>query len=154
MTTLVVKTGGVGPVDLLRIGSHGLRTRRLRGALTAAGIAIGIAAMVAVLTISESSRADLLRVLDRLGTNLLTVTPGQTLGGDDAQLPEEAVGMVGRIGPVESVSATGTVSAGIRRNDLISPQETGGITVRAARTDLLGVLGATVRSGRLLDGAT
>ena len=61
--------------------------------------------------------------------------------------------MVGRIGPVQAVSATGTVSTSIRRNDLISPQQTGGITVRAARTDLLGVLGATVRSGRFLDAA-
>ena len=62
--------------------------------------------------------------------------------------------MIGRIGPVESVSATGNVSAIIRRSDLISPQQSGGIGVRAARTDLLGVLGATVRSGRFLDGAT
>ena len=140
--------------DVVRVGSVGLRTRRLRTGLSGLGIAIGIAAMVAVLGISASSKADLLAQLDRLGTNLLTVSPGQTLFGQDASLPKESVGMVGRIGPVESVSATGTVSAGIRRNDLISPQETGGITVRAARTDLLGVLGATVRSGRFLDGAT
>ncbi len=140
--------------DVLRVGSVGLRTRRLRTGLSGLGIAIGIAAMVAVLGISSSSKADLLAQLDRLGTNLLTVSPGQTLFGQDSSLPKESVGMIGRIGPVESVSATGTVSATVRRSDLIPAQQSGGIAVRAARTDLLGVLGATVRSGRLLDAAT
>ncbi|HEX2047139.1 MAG TPA: ABC transporter permease [Acidimicrobiales bacterium] len=140
--------------DVLRVGSVGLRTRRLRTGLSGLGIAIGIAAMVAVLGISASSKADLLAQLDRLGTNLLTVSPGQTLFGQDASLPKESVGMIGRVGPVEAVSATGTLKATIRRSDLISAQESGGIAVRAARTDLLEVLGGTVRSGRFLDAAT
>jgi putative ABC transport system permease protein len=140
--------------DVLRVGSVGLRTRRLRTGLSGLGIAIGIAAMVAVLGISSSSKADLLAQLDELGTNLLTVSPGQTLFGQDASLPKESVGMISRIGPVESVSATGTVSATIRRSDLIPSQQSGGIAVRAARTDLLGVLGGSVRSGRFLDAAT
>ena len=62
--------------------------------------------------------------------------------------------MIGRIGPVESVSATGNVSASVRRTDLIPESETGGISVKAARTDLLAVLEGTVRSGRFLDAAT
>ncbi len=144
----------MAPADVLRVGSVGLRTRRLRTGLSGLGIALGIAAMVSVLGISASSRADLLAQLDRLGTNLLTVTPGQTLFGEDAALPEESVGMIGRIGPVESVSATGNVSASVRRTDLIPESETGGITVKAARTDLLAVLKGTVRSGRFLDAAT
>ena len=144
----------MAPGDLLRVGSVGLRTRRLRTALSGLGIAIGIAAMVAVLGISSSSKADLLAQLDRLGTNLLTVSPGQTLFGDDASLPKESVGMIGRIGPVESVSATGTVSASIRRSDMIPSQQTGGLAVKAARADLLDVLGGEVASGRFLDGAT
>ena len=144
----------MAPGDLLRVGSVGLRTRRLRTGLSGLGIAIGIAAMVAVLGISSSSKADLLAQLDRLGTNLLTVSPGPTLFGEDASLPRESVGMIGRIGPVESVSATGTVTATVRRSDLIPAQQTGGIAVRAARSDLLGVLGGAVRSGRFLDAAT
>ena len=80
--------------DVVRVGGVGLRTRRLRTGLSALGIAIGIAAMVSVLGISASSKADLLAELDRLGTNLLTVTPGRTLFGDDAVLPKEAVGMI------------------------------------------------------------
>ena len=140
--------------DVLRVGSVGVRTRRLRAGLSGLGIAIGIAAMVAVLGISASSKADLLAQLDRLGTNLLTVSPGQTLFGDDASLPKESVGMIGRIGPVEAVSATGNVDATVRRSDLIPTSETGGLSVRAARSDLLPVLGATVRSGTFLNAAT
>src|SRR5918995_26676 len=83
--------------DVLRSGSIGLRTRRLRAALSAVGIAIGIASMVAVLGISESSRADLLAALDRLGTNLLRVAPGQSFTGEDAELPDTASAMIERI---------------------------------------------------------
>jgi putative ABC transport system permease protein len=132
----------------------GLRTRRLRAALSGLGIAIGIAAMVSVLGISQSSRADLLAQLDRLGTNLLTVTPGRTLGGSSAELPAEAVGMIRRIGPVRQATATGGVSAIVRRTDRIDPNETGGISTLAAQPDLLDTLGATVAHGTFLNAAT
>ena len=154
MSTATLTPSRLGLGDVMRVGSVGLRTRRLRAGLSGLGIAIGIAAMVAVLGISASSKADLMSELDRLGTNLLTVTPGETLFGEDASLPKESIGMIGRIGPVEAVSATGNVSATVRRNDLISSSETGGISVKAARADLLGVLGATVRSGAFLNPAT
>jgi putative ABC transport system permease protein len=75
--------------DVLRVGGVGLRTRPMRAFLSALGIAIGIAAMLAVVGISTSSRAQLDRTLAALGTNLLTVAPGQTLFGEDAYLPDE-----------------------------------------------------------------
>jgi putative ABC transport system permease protein len=142
------------PRDLVGVAGSGLRTRRLRAALSALGIAIGIAAMVAVLGISESSRADLLAQLDALGTNLLRVTPGETFLGDEAKLPEEARGMLRRVGPVERVAATGNVDATVRRSDLIPEAETGGISVLAADPELLGTLGGEVADGRFLNRAT
>ncbi len=77
---------------MLRVASVGLRTRRLRAALSALGVAIGIAAMVAVLGISDSSKAGLVAELNELGTNLLTVAPGQTFLGERAKLPEAPSG--------------------------------------------------------------
>jgi putative ABC transport system permease protein len=142
------------PGDIVRLAVSGVRVRPMRAALSALGIALGIAAMVSVVGISASSRADLEATLDRLGTNLLTVTGGSTLLGDDAKLPKESVGMVGRIGPVVSVSATGDVEATVRRSDLIPAGATGGIAVRAARVDLLTTVGATVASGTWLNAAT
>lgn len=140
--------------DVLALGVVGLRTRRLRAVLSAVGIAIGIAAMVAVLGISSSSRADLLAQLDRLGTNLLTVAPGQDLFGEDAKLPKEATAMIGRVGPVTAVSATASVNASVYRTDRIPENETGGIAVRAATTDLLATLDGRLRSGTFLNDAS
>jgi putative ABC transport system permease protein len=122
--------------------------------LSALGIAIGIATMVAVIGISSSSRADLLSRLDALGTNMLTVQPGRTMFGDDAKLPRDAVAMVRRIGPVTAASATGTLDASVRRTDRISSAVTGGIAVQAAAEDLLGTLRGTVRTGTWLNAAT
>jgi putative ABC transport system permease protein len=141
-------------VDALAVGTVGLRSRRARTVLTALGIAIGIAAMVAVLGISASSRADLLARLDRLGTNVLEVQPGQSFFGDDAPLSPDAGAMVRRIGPVEDAAALADVEATVRRTDKIPASETGGISVRAAETTLAGTLGTTLHDGRFLDDAS
>lgn len=142
------------PGDLPRLAAVGLRTRRLRAALSALGVAIGIASMVAVLGLSASSRADLLDRLDRLGTNLLRVSPGQTLGGGETELPAWASGAIARIGGVEQVAATRTLDATVRRTDRIPATQTGGLAVMAAETDLLAALGARVAHGRFLDAVT
>src|SRR5213078_536279 len=99
--------------DLARVASVGLRTRRVRAALSALGIAIGVAAIVAVLGLSSSSQAGLLSEIDKLGTNLLTVTSGKTLLGETAELPLAAPGMVSRIGPVLHVQETGATDANV-----------------------------------------
>ncbi|MEV4758866.1 ABC transporter permease [Micromonospora sp. NPDC049559] len=143
------------PRDLLRVGGVGLRTRPLRAFLSALGIAIGIAAMIAVVGISSSSRAELDRTLDALGTNLLTVSPGKSIFGANAKLPEESVAMISRIGPVQQVAATGTVpDARVFRSDRIPEAQTGGLAVRAANLQLLDTVGAQVTSGAWLNAAT
>jgi putative ABC transport system permease protein len=141
--------------DVLRTGSFGLRTRRLRASLSAVGIAIGIASMVAVLGISDSSKADLLAQLDRLGTNLLRVSPGQSFLGEDAELPETARPMIRRAAGVEETASVKAISGvTVRRNDLIDPVQTGGISVAAADPSLPATLGVTLAHGRFLDAAT
>jgi putative ABC transport system permease protein len=149
----VLRVGRLGPGDILRIAAGGLGSRRLRSALTALGIAIGIAAMLAVLGIAESSRATLLAELDRIGSNLLTISAGQTFLGDDSALPDSSVLMIDRIGPVEGASSVSTTSATIRRTDKIAEFETGGIAVQATDHDLLETLGATLAAGRFIDDA-
>jgi ABC-type antimicrobial peptide transport system permease subunit len=144
----------LGARDLLGVAGAGLRARRLRAALSALGIAIGIAAMVAVLGISASSRSDLLAQLDALGTNLLRITPGETFLGAEAKLPQESLGMLRRVGPVEQVAATGSIDASVRRSDLIPAAETGGISVLAADPELLDALGGELAAGRFLNRAT
>ena len=156
----VALDGGVLPASRLRladvpgVGSLGLRSRRGRATLTALGIAVGIAAMVAVIGISASSRSDLLAELDRLGTNLLQVEAGQSRFGEATELPASAPDMIRRIGPVESAAATRNVAATVRRTDLIDPAVTGGISVIATEPQLLATIGGTIAAGRFLDDAT
>jgi putative ABC transport system permease protein len=143
------------PSDALRVAATGLRARPLRAVLSALGIAVGIGAMVAVVGISASSRAEIDRQIEALGSNLLTVEPGQTLrAGETAVLPAESVDMVARIRPVASVSAVGAVDdAFVYRTDKIEELKTNGITTLAARPDLLETVSGEVASGRWLDDA-
>jgi|SRR5215470_3193470 len=150
----VLKPARLGPVDAVLIGAAGLRGRPLRAALAALGIAIGIAAMVAVVGISTSSRAHLDRELAKLGTNLLTIEPGNTVFGDTAKLPAESVRMVGRIRPVRSVSATGRIQVSVYRNDHIPAGNTGSIAVLATMPDLLDSIGGQIATGNWLNRAT
>jgi putative ABC transport system permease protein len=140
--------------DVLRVGAVGLRTRRVRAALSAVGIAIGIASMVAVLGISQSSKADLLAQLDSLGTNLLTAGPGQSFFGDDSKLPTTAVVAVSGMPTIQRAASVAAISASVRRTDRIPAEETGGISVKAADRGLLTTLQGSLRSGRFLDAAS
>jgi putative ABC transport system permease protein len=152
--TALVADSRVRPGDLLREGSLGLRTRRLRAALSALGIAIGIASMVAVLGISSSSKADLLTALDRLGTNLLTLTPGQSFLGDEASIPAKAAAKLSHLSIVQRASGVVLIDdATVRRSPYVDPAETNGIGVYAADAGLARTLGATLRAGRFLTAA-
>ena len=141
--------------DLTRLSIVGLRTRKLRAGLSALGIAIGVAAIVAVLGLSASSQAGLLAEINQLGTNLLTVSNGQALTGGTAELPTTAPGMIDRISGVEQVQSTGTVnSANAYRTPYIPSVDTRGLTVQATSLDLLPVLATTVAQGHYLNAAT
>jgi putative ABC transport system permease protein len=140
--------------DLARVASVGLRKRRLRAGLSGLGIAIGVAAIVAVLGLSSSSQAGLLAQIDRLGTNLLTVSDGQSFSGETAELPLAAPRMIGRIAPVEAVASTGSTEASAYRTPLVPSIETNGITVRAASAGLPALLATKVVAGRYLNAAT
>jgi putative ABC transport system permease protein len=144
----------LGLADLARVASVGLRTRRLRAALSALGIAIGVAAIVAVLGLSSSSQAGLLAEIDKRGTNLLTVTNGQSLFGQQAELPLASPGMIARIGPVTDVEETGGTAATVYRSPLIPSVNTNGLEVQAASLGLLPAVGTTVRAGTWLNAAT
>jgi putative ABC transport system permease protein len=140
--------------DLARVASIGLRTRRMRAALSALGIAIGVAAIVAVLGLSSSSQAGLLAEIDRLGTNLLTVANGQTLAGETASLPLRAPGMIARIGPVIDVEQVGATDVNVYRTPLIPSVNTNGLSVLAASLGLPATAGTSVAHGRYLNAAT
>ncbi len=145
----------LGPGDLAALAAVGLRTRKLRAGLSALGIAIGVAAIVAVLGLAASSSAALLAQIQALGTNLLTVTNGQALSGETAELPVAAPGMIARLPGVLSVQDTGTVGGiSVYKSPLIPPIETSGLSVEAATLGLPAVAGTSLAQGRFLNAAT
>lgn len=143
----------LAPADMMRASLIGLRTRRLRSILSALGIVIGIAAMVGVLGLSESSKSDLLAQLDRLGTNMLRIEAGTGIGIGSGELPEESAAMVSRVGPVDQVASISQTAANVYRTDLIPSGQTGGISVAAVDTNLLETLQGQMASGVFLDQA-
>jgi putative ABC transport system permease protein len=143
------------PGDLAGLAGVGLRTRKLRASLSALGIAIGVAAIVAVLGLARSSQAALLAEISKLGTNLLTVTNGQSLTGGTAELPVTAPGMIAQLPGVTAVQDTGTVSsASAYRSPYIPSINTNALTVAASTLGLPGVVGTSVAQGSYLNAAT
>jgi putative ABC transport system permease protein len=141
--------------DLARVASVGLRTRRVRAALSALGIAIGVAAIVAVLGLSASSQAGLINEISKLGTNLLTVANGQTLSGATAELPVAAPGMISRIEAVTAVDDTGSLSnTDAYRSPLIPSINTNALSVQVTSLGLPHTVGTSVAEGRFLNAAT
>src|SRR3954447_19516379 len=148
-------SGRLGLKGGLRVASVGLRARPLRAALSALGIAIGTAAIVAVLGLSSSSQAVLLAEIDRLGTNMLTLEAGQSVTGQQAQLPREAPGRITLLDHVEQVADTALIKdKGVYRSRLIPATNTGGLQVRATSLSLLSVLNSGLARGAWLNPGT
>ena len=145
---------GLRPADVARLAIAGLRVNPARAVLSALGVALGVATMVAVLGISVSSRAQLVAQIDTLGTNMLTAQPSALAGTQNAVLPALAPVMAARIGPVIAVGAVGAVSASIYKNDRIPAADTESISVEAASPGLLGTVEGHLARGRFLNAAT
>jgi putative ABC transport system permease protein len=140
--------------DLARLALVGVRTRKLRAALSALGIAIGVAAIVAVLGLSSSSAAQLNAEIAALGTNLLTVQPGQSITGANANLPTAAPSMIARLPGVYQVQSTGATNANVYRSPLIPAVNTNALTVDAATLGLPATAGTSLAQGTFLNAAT
>src|SRR5690349_16800017 len=142
----------LAPSDILGLGLLGIRTRKVRAALSALGISIGIATLIVVTGIPASSQKALMRELSALGTNMLQAVPARQ--DPPVLLPPESVDMARRIGPVTSASAVANTHTEVLRNDRQGDADYTGLTVLASRPDLLGAINAEVGSGRFLSADT
>jgi putative ABC transport system permease protein len=154
VTTTMPAVGRLRPADLARLASVGLRTRKLRAALSALGIAIGVAAIVAVLGLSSSSSAGLIAEISKLGTNLLTVSEGQNFAGQTVELPDAAPAMIGRMAAVTAAQDTGSVDVDVYRSPLIPSIQTNALSVQAASLGLPSALATSIYEGHYLNAAT
>ncbi len=144
------------PVDLLSLGSAGLRAKPARAVLSALGIAIGVAAMVAVLGISASSQARLNARLADLGTNLLSATVALTASGaEQPPLPVNASARLARLPGIESTSfVLDLPDVHVYRSSYVDPGRTNGLTVTATDLGVLDVVAGNVRTGSWLNRGT
>jgi putative ABC transport system permease protein len=140
--------------DVWPLGLLGWRGRPGRAVLSATGVAIGVATLVAVLGISASSRSQLISQIDALGTNLLTVSPNGAFSGSTATLPARAPAMISRIGPVTADAATAGLPDLVYRNPHIPAVNSQAITVEAADIGLAATVQARLWAGRFLNPAT
>jgi putative ABC transport system permease protein len=140
--------------DLARLAAVGLRTRKLRAALSALGIAIGVAAIVAVLGLSSSSAAGLNGEIAALGTNLLTAQTGQGFSGQTEELPLAAPAMISSLPGVYQVQDTGATTANAYLSPLIPRVNTNALTVDAATLGLPAAAETSLAQGQFLNAAT
>ena len=63
--------------ETLRSGLDAVRAHRLRSGLTVLGIMIGIAAVILTVGLGQGAQDQVKNAINSLGTNLLTVSPGQ-----------------------------------------------------------------------------
>jgi putative ABC transport system permease protein len=155
MTTQRPPRARLHAVDLAGLASVGLRTRKLRASLSALGIAIGVAAIVAVLGLARSSQAELLAEISQLGTNLLTVTNGQTFTGQTAELPTTAPSMVAELPGVTAVQYTGALtSINAYRSPYVPSIDSNAIGVDASTLGLPAAVGTSIAQGSYLNAAT
>ena len=80
--------------DLVRLTTGSVRAHRLRAALTALGIGIGVTAVVLLTSIGEGVHRFVVSEFTQFGTNIVSVTPGrtQTMGG--------SIGSLGNVRPL------------------------------------------------------
>lgn len=142
------------PADLARLGGIGLRTSAVRVLLSALGIAIGVAAMVGVVGISASSRAEVARRLAALGTNLLRISPAPDVQGAATELPAGATRMIRRIAPVRLAAATAELpGAAVYRNDHLPSGRTNSLSVLVTDLALPDTVGTAMARGSWFDRA-
>src|SRR5271157_4184228 len=139
--------------NILHTAVVGVNTRRNRSIMSAIGIAIGIAAIVGVLGLSNSSRSNLINQIDALGTNLIQVQPQTGIGVGSATLPSSAAGAIGRIPNVQAVSQEIATGANVYRSRYVPSEYTAGLSVTAVDPNILTTLHGSVAQGHFLNAA-
>lgn len=66
------------PVHILRMAGTGLTANKLRSTLTVLGVVIGVASVIALLSIGRGSQAIITSRIESMGTNLVFISPGAT----------------------------------------------------------------------------
>ena len=98
-------------LELVRLAIARLGSSRLRAALTMLGVIIGVASVIALVSVGQGATSGITARLQGLGTNLLTITPGATrtgatrgAAGSSTTLTVDDAAAVGQIENVAAVA--------------------------------------------------
>ena len=97
-------------LELLRLAMSRLRTSRMRAALTMLGVIIGVASVVALVSVGQGTTSSITTRLSALGTNLLTISPTNNTTTNKLSLDDAtaiaALPSIGGVAPEISTSLT------------------------------------------------
>ncbi len=123
--------------ELIAFAVGALRGHRLRTALSVAGVAVGIAAVIALTALGEGARQYVVQEFSSLGTNLLIVIPGKV----------ETTGMIPFGGTVHDLTIDDYRAVAARIPEVLraAPLATGEETLRfGGKARSVPVIGTTV----------
>ena len=107
--------------ELLRLALSRLRTSRLRAALTMLGVVIGVASVVALVSVGQGTTTNITDRLSELGTNLLTISPTSMSSDGSTSLSLEDAEAIAELSSVAGVApeveTNQTVTAGDESTD-------------------------------------
>ncbi len=92
----------------------GVATHKLRSSLTILGIVIGVAAVIALMSIGKGAQADILARISTLGSNLVTISPGSSnfggvrsaAGSSQTLTQEDAEAIANQVANIDTVAPT------------------------------------------------
>ena len=104
-------------IQSIRVALQGLTANKLRSGLTMLGIIIGVAAVIALVSVGQGAQASVTQRFQSLGSNLLVISPGaafygrasqgaasaQSLTDEDAQAIAQLATLVEAIAPEYSI---------------------------------------------------
>ncbi len=111
--------------ECVRVALEGLFANRLRSVLTMLGVIFGVAAVVGAVSITQGAKKATLEQFARLGTNVLTVRPGQLrrgpirrgMGSVDTLTYADAEAIAKECRLVEAVAPEVSTSAQVKMGD-------------------------------------
>ncbi len=144
-------------LETLRTGVNGVRSHRLRSALTVLGIFIGIAGVIIAVGLGEGASSQVTSEINSLGSNVLTITPGSSTSSSGIR---EALGSASTLtmadvaalqSPVDAPDVTKVAPITSQTEVLTASSETATTSVQGTTPTWLSVRGRTLAEGRFID---
>ncbi len=144
-------------LETIRTGVNGVRSHRLRSALTVLGILIGIAGVIIAVGLGEGASSQVTSEINSLGSNVLTITPGSTTSSTGIR---EALGSASTLtlndvaalqSPVDAPDVKAVAPITSQSEVLTAGSETATTSVQGTTPTWLSVRGRTLAQGRFID---